>query len=181
MRSRPTDVIIRSLRPLACWKTDKAIRMAPNGKVVEADGIKEKSGAALDLMAIKRAIPDECFVKSPLKATVYMLFDYGMIAASFYSMWTLSHSQQWAAMPAWQQWAATGVYWNIAGFFMWCIFVVGHDCGHGTFSDSELLNDIVGHITHGSIMVPYYPWRVSHHVLFFNSLRLQPHFFSPIT
>jgi omega-3 fatty acid desaturase (delta-15 desaturase) len=141
--------------------------MAPNGKVVEADGIKEKSGAALDLMAIKRAIPDECFVKSPLKATVYMLFDYGMIAASFYSMWTLSHSPQWATMPAWQQWVATGVYWNIAGFFMWCIFVVGHDCGHGTFSDSELLNDIVGHITHGSIMVPYYPWRVSFLVLLF--------------
>eukprot|EP01035_Chromulina_nebulosa_P018266 gene18266-23941_t len=39
---------------------------------------------------------------------------------------------------------------------------LGHDCGHGTFSDSELLNDFIGHLTHGSILVPYYPWQLSH-------------------
>jgi len=45
---------------------------------------------------------------------------------------------------------------------MWGIFVIGHDCGHSTFSDSEKLNDFIGHITHGSILVPYYPWQLSH-------------------
>lgn len=133
--------------------------MAPNSKAEVKDA---KTVSPLDLMTIKKAIPEECFVKSPLTATLYMLFDYGMIAASFYSMWLLTHSPAWAALPFWQQCIATAVYWNVTGFFMWCIFVVGHDCGHGTFSDSTLLNDIVGHITHGSIMVPYYPWQVSY-------------------
>lgn len=136
--------------------------MAPNSKadVVPAAAKVSTKTPDLDIGAIRKAIPKECFVKSPLTATMYMLFDYGMIAASFYSMWTLTHSPVWAALPAWQQYAATIAYWNVAGFFMWCIFVVGHDCGHGTFSESTLLNDIVGHITHGSIMVPYYPWQV---------------------
>lgn len=39
------------------------------------------------------------------------------------------------------------------------------DCicsGHGTFSEYEWVNDIVGHITHGAILVPFYPWQMTH-------------------
>ena len=132
--------------------------MAPNASEVKAVG---REVNPLDLSVIRKAIPAECFVKSPLKATLYALFDYGMIAGSFYSMYTLTHSSVWSSLPWWQQAGATSAYWLVTGFFMWCIFVVGHDCGHGTFSDNEILNDIVGHLTHGSIMVPYYPWQVS--------------------
>ena len=53
-------------------------------------------------------------------------------------------------------------FFSFLHYLIRCIFVVGHDCGHGNFSESETLNDIIGHITHGSIMVPYYPWQLSH-------------------
>lgn len=91
-----------------------------------------------------------------------MLFDYAVWFGATYAIYYTSQNGTFQALPQYQQYLATFAFWNIAGFFMWCIFVVGHDCGHGTFSDSELLNDIVGHFTHGSILVPFYPWQLSH-------------------
>jgi fatty acid desaturase len=34
--------------------------------------------------------------------------------------------------------------------------------GHGSFSSNKKLNDVVGNITHSSILVPYHGWRISH-------------------
>ena len=44
----------------------------------------------------------------------------------------------------------------------WALFVVGHDCGHQSFSGSQKLNNLIGNIVHSSILVPYHGWRISH-------------------
>lgn len=54
------------------------------------------------------------------------------------------------------------VYWFAQGTMFWAVFVLGHDCGHGSFSVHGLLNDIVGLILHSAILVPYVPWKLSH-------------------
>jgi hypothetical protein len=138
-------------------------KMAPspevqdNGAVIEDRKLAMK---ALQLNSIRKSIPEEAFKKSAVKATYYMLVDYAMWGASIFAIYSLTSSNVWATMPQYQQTLASIIYFNVAGFLMWCIFITGHDCGHGTFSDSELLNDVVGHFSHGSIMVPFYSWQV---------------------
>jgi len=139
--------------------------MAPNGALATSGaGVVEPNKKALDLNALRKCIPQEAFSKSILRSTFYLIFDYAMWAGACYAIYTLRTNEAFGykELPVWQQWAASIAYWNVAGFFMWCIFVVGHDCGHSTFSNYWLVNDIIGHVTHGSIMVPYYPWQLSH-------------------
>jgi len=42
------------------------------------------------------------------------------------------------------------------------LWVIGHECGHGGFSDSTLVNDVVGWLVHSSLLVPYFSWKISH-------------------
>ncbi|KAI8014386.1 Acyl-lipid omega-3 desaturase (cytochrome b5), endoplasmic reticulum [Camellia lanceoleosa] len=54
-------------------------------------------------------------------------------------------------------------YWAAQGTMFWALFVLGHDCGHGSFSDNPLLNSVVGHLLHLSILVPYHGCHRTHH------------------
>jgi omega-3 fatty acid desaturase (delta-15 desaturase) len=124
------------------------------------EGLEAKK--ALAIGKLRAAVPKEAFVKSLFWSMFYMVFDYTFIIASTVALYTIKNNGVYDAMPLWQQIGVTCAHWLVAGFFMWCIFVVGHDCGHSTFSDYWLVNDVIGHITHSSILVPYYPWRLSH-------------------
>jgi omega-3 fatty acid desaturase (delta-15 desaturase) len=59
-------------------------------------------------------------------------------------------------------WVVWPLYWVAQGTMFWALFVLGHDCGHGSFSDNAMLNSVVGHLLHSSILVPYHGWRLSH-------------------
>lgn len=56
----------------------------------------------------------------------------------------------------------TFLYWNVSGFFMWCLFMTGHDCGHGSFSNNSVINFIWGHLSHTPLLTPYCTWAESH-------------------
>lgn len=42
------------------------------------------------------------------------------------------------------------------------VWVLAHECGHQSFSESELANNIVGTILHSVLLVPYHSWRITH-------------------
>jgi fatty acid desaturase len=48
------------------------------------------------------------------------------------------------------------------GCVMTGLWVIAHECGHGGFSDSTLVNDVVGWVVHSSLLVPYFSWKISH-------------------
>ena len=50
--------------------------------------------------------------------------------------------------------------------------VLGHECGHGSFSPSKLLNNSIGWVIHSSLMTPYFAWQSTHrrHHIYANNL-----------
>jgi acyl-lipid omega-6 desaturase (Delta-12 desaturase) len=52
----------------------------------------------------------------------------------------------------------------LAGGFMIRLFIIHHDCGHGSFFKSRRANDILGYITGVLTFTPYHHWRWEHAV-----------------
>lgn len=137
--------------------------MAPqSGKEPVASAAAPKGGVSLQLGAIRANLPEHVFEKNLTKSVYYMIVDYVMWLGCTAVMYGLVTSSLWSDASMVVKALITIAFWNISGFYMWCLFVVGHDCGHGTFSEHELLNDIIGNLVHATIMVPYFPWRLSH-------------------
>lgn len=70
----------------------------------------------------------------------------------------------WAAMHwTWQHalWA-TPLLAVLAGLFLVRIFIIFHDCGHGSFLRSQAANTVVGIVAGILTFTPYYQWRWEH-------------------
>ena len=52
----------------------------------------------------------------------------------------------------------------IAGLFLVRVFIIFHDCGHGSFFKSSTANDAVGFFTGMLTFTPYFHWRWEHSV-----------------
>eukprot|EP01122_Echinamoeba_exundans_P001554 TRINITY_DN11585_c0_g1_i2.p1 TRINITY_DN11585_c0_g1~~TRINITY_DN11585_c0_g1_i2.p1 ORF type:complete len:270 (+),score=16.89 TRINITY_DN11585_c0_g1_i2:27-836(+) len=106
---------------------------------------------------LKTAIGPELFKRNAWLSLYYFFQDVFIISALFWlvggPLYNIMESYWYISYP---------IYAFVQGTFMWSLFVVGHDCGHGSFSESWLLNDVIGHLAHSPILVPYYPWKFSH-------------------
>ncbi len=109
--------------------------------------------ATLDPLArIIRKIPRQCFTKSPVRAYGYLLRDFLLIA---FLLWAILAVHSWLAAP---------LLSVLLGCVMTGLFVIGHDAGHGSFSNSARVNTIVGHLTSTPVLWPYHVWRLTHDV-----------------
>jgi len=106
------------------------------------------------LAELKRVIPDDCFRPNLAVSLLYVLQDAALISALLAGAYFSAGSKyEVAYLP---------VYWFFMGFMMWAVFVLGHDCGHGSFSRYRAVNSFVGHVLHSMILVPFHSWRISH-------------------
>ena len=65
-------------------------------------------------------------------------------------------------LPSWSHYALWPVYWFTQGSVMTGVWVLAHECGHQSFSDSEFANNFFGTILHSLLLVPYHSWRITH-------------------
>lgn len=42
------------------------------------------------------------------------------------------------------------------------LWVLGHECGHGAFAKTKLVNNVFGLMIHSFLLVPYYSWQYTH-------------------
>lgn len=102
------------------------------------------------LQQLKAGIPAYCFEPSVGKSLSYFFLDVGIISG----LYSLAHT-----LDSWFFWP---IFWLMQGTMFWALFVVGHDCGHRSFSRYKWLNDTIGHLAHAPILVPFHGWRISH-------------------
>ncbi len=73
-------------------------------------------------------------------------------ALLWYLMYLVQAISVWMALPL----------AVLAGAFLVRVFIIFHDCGHGSFSKSRKANDIVGTLAGIICFTPYYQWRWEH-------------------
>lgn len=78
--------------------------------------------------------------------------------APFFILWYLAYR----ALEV--SYLLTLVFAFVAALFVMRIFIIFHDCGHGSFFKNKKWNDIVGILTGIMTLTPYYAWRHSHAV-----------------
>ncbi|CAJ0569875.1 unnamed protein product, partial [Mesorhabditis spiculigera] len=138
----------RKEKPVFEETVTAAVEKTPK-ELADADPLMQNIPTVGELRAV---IPAECFEKSLPTSIAYMVLDFVIIAGLY------------KAQPYFEMFSLPGMlFWYfLMGMMGFAVFVVGHDCGHGTFSKYKWVNDIIGHICHGILLAPYWPWQKSH-------------------
>lgn len=131
-----------------------------------ADGILGKDRPAnlplempkFTLKTIRDAIPDHCFERNLLTSLSHLASDLAIVVVLFY----LAAHIESSFLPVWSKYLLWPMYWYAQGSVLTGIWVLAHECGHQSFSESELANNIVGTICHSLLLVPYHSWRITH-------------------
>jgi len=115
---------------------------------------------------IKASIPPECFERSALHSFYFILRDSAMAAALVYATLKVGLKTDIPERLISKESLIWFAGWNFYAFWQGCIltghWVIGHECGHGAFSSSQFLNDVVGFVIHHALLVPYFGWQYTH-------------------
>ncbi|VEP18830.1 Delta(12)-fatty-acid desaturase [Hyella patelloides LEGE 07179] len=103
----------------------------------------------IKLRDIINTLPKEVFVKDARKAWLTVIVNLACVTAGY---WLIAISP-WFLLP---------FAWIFLGTSLAGMFVIGHDCGHRSFSNRIWVNDLVGHLMFLPTIYPYHAWRILH-------------------
>ncbi|KAL2682377.1 hypothetical protein Neosp_006827 [[Neocosmospora] mangrovei] len=111
-----------------------------------------------DIKTLRNAIPTHCFAPSTSRSLGYLLRD---VAFACTLTWLAIHFIPMLPNPTLRggAWVVYGFIQGLVGTGLW---ILAHEAGHGAFSSSAKLNDLVGWVVHSILLVPYFSWKFSH-------------------
>ena len=137
----------------------QSVRVAPHLPTeVEAFLAGSRGITAAEL---RRTIPPSCFELD------------GRRAARSVATSVMAAVLVYAALVANPYWWLLPPLWFVAGTTMWGFYVIGHECGHGSFSHHRGLNYFVGHLMLTPFLYPFHSWRLLHNVHHANTNSLE--------
>ena len=105
-------------------------------------------------IAVWRAIVAKYQHPSTWRAAWQIVNTFVPYAALWYLMYLSVSVSWWLAVPL----------AVLAGAFLVRVFIIFHDCGHGSFFNSRAANDLMGFLSGILTFTPYYHWRWEHGV-----------------
>jgi len=105
---------------------------------------------------LRDCIPAHLFEKNLLISSTYVVVNLIICGILFYLSTFIDN------LPKPLQFAIWPAYWWFQGVAATGIWVLAHECGHQSFSNSKTINNAVGLVLHSLVLVPYDPWRISH-------------------
>lgn len=103
----------------------------------------------LHLRDIINTLPSEVFEKNPTQAWLAVGINVALVGLGYY----LVAISPWFLLP---------LAWIFLGTGLTGFFVIGHDCGHRSFSNKMWVNDVLGHIMFLPLIYPFHAWRILH-------------------
>jgi omega-6 fatty acid desaturase (delta-12 desaturase) len=106
--------------------------------------------------SIRAAIPAHLFKRSYVHSLGHLALDLVWVAATcLLAVHAASMLPSVFAPLVW------GAYWFYQGINCTALWVLAHECGHGGFTDSRLVNDAVGFLLHSALLTPYFSWAMT--------------------
>ncbi|KAF9200058.1 linoleoyl-CoA desaturase activity protein [Podila verticillata] len=111
----------------------------------------------LTIKEIREAIPAHLFIRNTTKSIMYAVKDVVTVAFLMYCATFIDTLPSLTLrISAWV------TYSIIQGTVMVGPFVLGHECGHGAFSDNRTINTLFGWVLHSAFLVPYHTFQIAH-------------------
>ncbi|KAI0037035.1 fatty acid conjugase [Vararia minispora EC-137] len=121
----------------------------------------------ISLAEVHAAVPKSLHKKSTPKALYYVLRSI-FFCVFFYlvAVYRMPRTLSWlesCRLHPWIEGAFVWLFWSLYWWWqgvafagLWCL---GHEAGHGTLSDHDWINHVLGYLLHTFLLVPYYSYK----------------------
>ncbi len=121
--------------------------------IAETQTIPEKGAQRLKVTEWKEIVAT--YQRPSVKRAAWQMVNtFGLYVLAWVAMYFAVAKSFWIALP----------FAVLAGMLLVRVFIIFHDCGHGSFLKSQAANDVVGFIAGTLTFTPYYHWRWEHSV-----------------